>query len=158
MSTTTHISNLVINRLTKAQYDAIQNPDPNQLYFIVDENNYATIEDLPQPSNNNPNMDGTAAPGISATYSRSDHIHPTELPSQSGNSGKFLTTNGSAVSWAVIATIEPETEQNVIDMLAEYGLGVPVVDASEYPLIDNNGNQLYGMGDDLVYLFNNVRS
>ena len=27
---------------------------------------------------------------------------PTEIPSQSGNSGKFLTTNGSAVSWATL--------------------------------------------------------
>ena len=26
------------------------------------------------------------------------------LPSQTGNSGEFLTTNGSAASWAVIAT------------------------------------------------------
>lgn len=25
---------------------------------------------------------------------------PPELPSQSGNTGKFLTTNGSAASWA----------------------------------------------------------
>lgn len=32
-----------------------------------------------------------------------DITHPTELPSQSGNSGKFLTTNGSAVSWATVS-------------------------------------------------------
>ena len=30
---------------------------------------------------------------------------PTEIPSQSGNSGKFLTTNGSAVSWASISVM-----------------------------------------------------
>ena len=28
----------------------------------------------------------------------------TEIPSQSGNSGKFLTTNGSAASWGVVAS------------------------------------------------------
>lgn len=31
-----------------------------------------------------------------------DITHPTELPSQTGQSGKFLTTNGSAVSWATV--------------------------------------------------------
>jgi len=30
------------------------------------------------PSNANPGMDGTAAPGTSALYSRGDHIHPTD--------------------------------------------------------------------------------
>lgn len=31
-----------------------------------------------------------------------DITHPTELPSQTGNSGKFLTTDGSSVSWATV--------------------------------------------------------
>ena len=33
-----------------------------------------------------------------------DITHPTELPSQTGQSGKFLTTNGSTVSWANAST------------------------------------------------------
>lgn len=33
-----------------------------------------------------------------------DITHPTELPSQTGQSGKFLTTNGSTVSWAATST------------------------------------------------------
>jgi hypothetical protein len=37
---------------------------------------------------------------------------PTELPSQSGNSGKFLTTNGSAVSWATVDTLPSQTSQS----------------------------------------------
>lgn len=28
---------------------------------------------------------------------------PTEIPSQTGNSGKFLTTNGTSVSWATVS-------------------------------------------------------
>lgn len=43
---------------------------------------------------------GTASAGTSAIPARSDHVHPTEFPTQTGNSGKFLQTNGTTVSWA----------------------------------------------------------
>jgi hypothetical protein len=33
-----------------------------------------------------------------------DYVAPDSLPSQSGNGGKYLTTNGSAASWATITT------------------------------------------------------
>ena len=38
-----------------------------------------------------PDGDGSALTGVDS------------LPSQSGNTGKFLTTNGSAASWAIVA-------------------------------------------------------
>ena len=78
MPTDRDVQHLIINKLTKAQYEAIASPDPDQLYFIIDDNEYAEVSDLPQPSNSAPGMDGTAAAGIAATYSRSDHIHPTD--------------------------------------------------------------------------------
>lgn len=37
MSQDTNVENLIINKLTKAQYESITNPDPTQLYFITDE-------------------------------------------------------------------------------------------------------------------------
>lgn len=37
---------------------------------------------------------------------------PTELPTQSGNSGKFLTTDGSAVSWAAVDALPSQTGQS----------------------------------------------
>ena len=37
---------------------------------------------------------------------------PTEIPSQSGNSGKFLTTNGSTVSWANVDALPSQTSQS----------------------------------------------
>ncbi len=33
-----------------------------------------------------------------------DYVVPDTLPSQTGNGGKYLTTNGSAASWATITT------------------------------------------------------
>lgn len=37
MSQDTNVENLIINKLTKAQYESIANPDPTQLYFVTDE-------------------------------------------------------------------------------------------------------------------------
>ncbi len=36
MPTDTTINNLVINKLTKAQYDAIQNPSDTEIYLVPD--------------------------------------------------------------------------------------------------------------------------
>jgi hypothetical protein len=36
------------------------------------------------------------------------------LPSQSGNSGKYLTTNGSSASWATISTTSGETISSLL--------------------------------------------
>ena len=37
MSQSTNINNLIINKLTKAQYDALDTRDPTQLYMVVDD-------------------------------------------------------------------------------------------------------------------------
>lgn len=37
------------------------------------------------------------------------HSHASELPSQTGNSGKYLTTNGSATSWGALSTAPGKT-------------------------------------------------
>ena len=36
----------------------------------------------------------------------------SDLPSQSGNNGKYLTTNGSTLSWAVVDALPSQTSQN----------------------------------------------
>lgn len=43
---------------------------------------------------------------------------PTEIPLQTGNSGKFLTTNGSAVSWANVPSELPTITGNANKILA----------------------------------------
>ena len=37
MPTTTQLDTLNINRLTKAQYDAIENINPTDLYYVIDD-------------------------------------------------------------------------------------------------------------------------
>ena len=37
MTQDTNVQNLIINKLTKVQYESIETPDPTQLYFITDD-------------------------------------------------------------------------------------------------------------------------
>lgn len=105
MPTDRDVQHLIINKLTKAQYEAIETPDPNQLYFIIDDNDYAAVSDLPQPSNAAPAMDGTAAAGIAATYSRSDHVHPTDTSrAAASHTHGDITNTGDITATATIAS------------------------------------------------------
>ena len=48
MTVTTDAEELVINKLTKAQYQSIENPSDTELYFITDDKiNYNDIENTP---------------------------------------------------------------------------------------------------------------
>lgn len=105
MPTDRDVQHLIINKLTKAQYEAIETPDPNQLYFIIDDNDYAKLTDLPQPSNAAPAMDGTAAAGIAVTYSRSDHVHPTDTSrAAASHTHGDITNDGDITATATIAS------------------------------------------------------
>ena len=56
-----------------------------------------------QASSTSPAPPGTAAVGSSLKFARADHVHASEIPSQAGHSGKYLTTDGSTVSWTPAA-------------------------------------------------------
>ena len=56
---------------------------------------------------------------------------PTEIPSQSGNSGKFLTTNGSAVSWATVDAL-PSQSGNSGKFLTTNGTTASWAEITEY--------------------------
>jgi hypothetical protein len=74
----------------------------------------------PQASNATPAMDGTAAPGVATTWSRSDHVHPSDtsrMPIKgtvaadqavAGNLGEVLSTSittGVSLSSGVAANV-----------------------------------------------------
>ena len=46
MSQDTNVENLIINKLTKAQFESITTPDPTQLYFITDDNGITSLDDI----------------------------------------------------------------------------------------------------------------
>jgi hypothetical protein len=63
------------------------------------------------PSNANPGMDGTAAPGTSALYSRGDHIHPTDTSRAPLASPTFTGVATFAGTAAPTATVGTNTTQ-----------------------------------------------
>lgn len=53
MATDTTVNNLIINKLTKAQYDAIASPSDTELYLVPDE-----IDNVPTSGSDNPVKSG----------------------------------------------------------------------------------------------------
>lgn len=78
---------------------------------------------------------GTTTPAVSisqATTSTDGYLSSTDwntfngkatLPDQTGNSGKYLTTNGSATSWGVLPTYIPVTDRSsaIVQVSVAYG-------------------------------------
>lgn len=56
--------------------------------------------------------DGAETPTYSWAQLNVQPLPPDELPTQSGNNGKFLTTNGSTVSWADVDKFPDQTGKN----------------------------------------------
>ena len=181
MSQDTNVSNLIINKLTKQQYEGITTPDPTQLYFVTDEGEAISgLSDVSLSSLSNGQIlkynsstskwENAEAPsgvfyatygtttftdvmaainagklvvcsetsgGSTVTFVYRSHSSSgvtfynvydggntlvsvdssdvwnmsdsTFLPSQSGNSGKFLTTNGTVASWATVDALPSQS-------------------------------------------------
>lgn len=87
--------------------------------ITIDANNEISVSaPIPQPSNNNPNMDGTGDAGSSANYSRADHVHPSDTSKQdvlTAGSGISIDANNE-ISAEVFPSVDPT---NIIATLNE---------------------------------------
>lgn len=93
---------------TKEQYDAIENKDVNTLYVITDDEDSSAliVDNALSLISENPVQNKV----ITAALQNID-----ALPSQSGNSGKFLTTNGTTASWATVSAGANTSLSNLTD-------------------------------------------
>lgn len=140
MPTSTNVTNLKINELTEAQYDAaVLNGTigANELSVLTDAQVGQIIQVSSMPTagadelGNIYQFIGTTDAnytngyfykcvsdgGNPATYSweRTDvQPTPSELPSQTGNAGKFLTTDGTDASWSDKPLVNTATGTNSI--------------------------------------------
>ena len=82
---------------TKAQYDAIVTKDENTLYTVTDEDDSAflTVDSSLSSTSTNPVQN-------KVIYQALQNVDA--LPSQTGQSGKFLSTDGTSASWATVQT------------------------------------------------------
>ena len=103
---------------TKEQYDAILSKDVNTLYVITDDEDSSalTVDSSLSSTSENPVQNkviynalagkqdtlpaGTTGQYLQKTANGVAWAAVSALPSQTGNSGKFLTTDGSLASWA----------------------------------------------------------
>lgn len=79
----------------------------------------------------------------------SGNISVDSLPTQTGQSGKFLTTNGTAASWANVDALPSQTGQSgkyltTNGITASWG---DTIETTEASLKTINGNSLIGTGD-----------
>lgn len=60
---------------------------------------------VPTASTANPQMDGTAAPGVSTDYARADHVHPSDTTKQDTLTTAQLEAVNSGVTAAMITAL-----------------------------------------------------
>ena len=133
MPTSTDVTNLKINQLTEAQYNAAVQGGvigANELSIITDLDDAIQVDTLPTASATEEGkiyqFIGTTTASYTngyfykcvsdgqnpATYSWTQvnvqpaPVVPDPLPSQTGNAGKFLTTDGTDASWAAVNALQ----------------------------------------------------
>lgn len=101
------LTNETLLGINNVPYDSTQdtwsgdsNSFPNKDY--VDNHITSAVSNKQDSITANGILKGDGSGNISAATAGTDYQTP--LPSQSGNSGKFLTTNGSAMSWGSVPT------------------------------------------------------
>lgn len=100
---------------TKAEYEALEELDPNTLYTITDE---ADVTPIVVDSTLSPTS--TNAIQNKAVYDALQNVD--SLPSQTGHAGEYLTTDGTTASWGAVAGggIEYESQQKGAIVLGGY--------------------------------------
>ena len=93
MSQTTNISNLVINKMTKAQYDALETKDPTQLYYVVDDVGVEAGSGLAF-SNNTLNHSNSVTAGTAGTSSATSGA-TLAVPYVTYDAQGHITTSGT---------------------------------------------------------------
>ena len=83
----------------------------------------------------------------------------SSIPTQVGNSGKFLTTNGTTLEWRIIDAL-PSQVDNANKILATNGStaywAVPLgLTSTVYPTVSDNKIGSYGVSEEADYIMEN---
>lgn len=100
MPTDTTVSNLVINKLTKAQYDAIQTPSDTELYLVPD-----VVDTVPTSGSDNMVTSG----GVYSALS--NKANAADIPSNivTGTSSSYIIWVGTQAQYEAISTKDATT-------------------------------------------------
>jgi hypothetical protein len=137
MPTDTNVNSLVINKLTKAQYDAIQNPSETELYLVEEE-----IDTTPTSGSKNPITSGSV---YTALQDKEDKV---DIVSASGTTltaevGKYYTLSNVGTLAITLPTIAAGTTkvQTVIFYIAA-GSSPAVTFTSTHPVYYSDGFEI----------------
>lgn len=97
--------------LTGAQHlkDKIVEKIPTKISEITNDSGFITIDQVPEgavASTTTPKMNGTAAVGTEAGFSRGDHVHPTDTTRAAASDLTAEVTRAKAAEGANTAAIE----------------------------------------------------
>lgn len=103
--------------LTGAQYlkDKIVEKIPTKISDITNDSGFITIDQVPEgaaASTTTPKMNGTAAVGTEAGFSRGDHVHPTDTTRAAASDLTAEAANASAAAEAKTAANNAQTAAN----------------------------------------------
>lgn len=93
---------------------------------------------IPAASNDNPSMDGTASAGTASTYSRGDHIHPTDTSRAPLASPSFTGTPTAPTASSGTNTTQIATTEFVAGELLPYQQLVIQITGSGNTLVESN--------------------
>lgn len=150
MPTDTTVNNLVINKLTKAQYDAIQNPSDTELYLVPD-----VIDTTPTSGSDNMVTSGGVYDALSNKAATSDiPIVPTALSSFTDDLGSSPThTHSQYLTSHQDISVKADKVSNATNghlagldangNLTDSGFKIVVVDEATYESLTKDSNTIY---------------
>ena len=104
MSQDTNVSNLIINKLNKVQYEGITNPSPTELYFVTDEGeSISTLGDVTLTSLANGQVlqyDSTSGKWKNVTLSSAGNLaNLGDVTLTTPSNGQVLQYNSTSGKW-----------------------------------------------------------
>ena len=150
MSTSTTVNNLKINKLTKAQYDAIQNPSETELYLVEE-----SIDTTPTSGSENPVTSGgvyTALQGKADTSDIASKEDKVDIVSASGttltaNVGKYYTlSNVGTLAITLPTIVAGTTKVQTVTFFVSAGSTPAVTWTSTHTIIFADGFQIEANG------------
>ena len=150
MPTNTNVNGLVINKLTKAQYDAIQNPSETELYLVEED-----IDTTPTSGSKNPVTSGgvyTALQGKADTSDIASKEDKVDIVSANGTTltaevGKYYTLSNVGTLAITLPTIAAGTTKvQTVTFYVAAGSSPAVTWTSTHTIIFADGFQIDANG------------
>lgn len=146
MPTDTNVNSLVINKLTKAQYDAIQSPSETELYLVEEE-----IDSTPTSGSENPVTSGgvyTSLQGKADTSDLASKEDKVDIVSASGATltaevGKYYTLSSVGTLAITLPTIASGTTKvQTVTFYIEAGSSPAVTFTSTHSIYYSDGFEI----------------